>query len=327
MRSEGQQRHPGADAAADRRRDPSRIPRRRRGHHRDEHVHGEPFLAGRLRAEELGARNQPGRGADRAPGRGRVHRADRQGDVRGRRARPDESHGVAVAERQRSGLSQHRFRPACGDLPRRCTRADRRRRRSAADRDDLRHAERQGCDLRGATGRRRVGHRHADHHLRHDHRCFRPHAVGPDDRGVLEFDAPCAAARHRSELRARREAAASVHRRAVAHRRCLRQRLSERRPAECLRRVRRSGVRDGGADPRVRDQRLRQHRRRLLRHDARSHPPHRRSGRGLAAAQAAADRAAAAPVGPGAAEHRRQTACSSTSASGPTSRARRSFAG
>ncbi len=40
-----------------------------------------------------------------------------------------------------------------------------------------------------------------------------------------------------------------------------------------------AAVRDGGADPRVRDQRLRQHRRRLLRHDARSHPAHPRSGR------------------------------------------------
>ena len=59
----------------------------------------------------------------------------------------------------------------------------------------------------------------------------------------------------------------------------VRERLSECRPAERLRRVRRGAVRDGGADPRVRDQRLRQHRRRLLRHDARAHPPHSRSRR------------------------------------------------
>ena len=41
------------------------------------------------------------------------------------------------------------------------------------------------------------------------------------------------------ELRARRQAAASLHRGALAHRRHLRMRLSERRPAECLRRIRR----------------------------------------------------------------------------------------
>jgi 5-methyltetrahydrofolate--homocysteine methyltransferase len=51
--------------------------------------------------------------------------------------------------------------------------------------------------------------------LGHGHRRVRPHPVGPDGRGVLEFGAPCPAAHHRPELRAGRGADAPVHRRAV----------------------------------------------------------------------------------------------------------------
>ena len=69
------------------------------------------------------------------------------------------------------------------------------------------------------------------------------------------------------------------------HRRLLRQLLSERRPAERLRRLRRAGRRDRRLPARVRHQRLRQHRRRLLRHDAGSHRGDRRRRRRPAAAQ------------------------------------------
>ena len=69
------------------------------------------------------------------------------------------------------------------------------------------------------------------------------------------------------------------------HRRLLRQLLSERRPAERLRRVRRAADADRRLPARVRHQRLRQHRRRLLRHDAGSHRGDRgRRGRPAAAA-------------------------------------------
>ena len=66
--------------------------------------------------------------------------------------------------------------------------------------------------------------------------------------------------------------------------------LSERRPPQRLRRVRRAARRDRRPDPRFRRERVRQHRRRLLRHDARSHPRHR-EGRGRPAATAGASRA------------------------------------
>ena len=57
-------------------------------------------------------------------------------------------------------------------------------------RDCLRHAERQGCDLRGALRARGVRARRAGDRLGHDHRRLRAHPVGADHGGVLEFGAP-----------------------------------------------------------------------------------------------------------------------------------------
>ena len=83
-------------------------------------------------------------------------------------------------------------------------RADRRRRRPDPDRDDLRHAERQGGDLRLRGGLRREGRAAAGHDLGHDHRPLRPHAVGPDADRVLALGPPRAAVHRRAQLRARR---------------------------------------------------------------------------------------------------------------------------
>ena len=77
-----------------------------------------------------------------------------------------------------------------------------------------------------------------------DHRPQRPHAVGPDARRVLRLDRHAQAVQRRHQLRARRARHAPVPRRARAHRRVLRQLLSERRPAERVRRVRRAAGRD-----------------------------------------------------------------------------------
>ena len=224
--------------------------------------------------------------------------------IRGRRARPHEPHRLAVAERQRSRLPQRLVRRARRHLRRGDPRAGRGRRGRDPGRDDLRHAERQGGAVRRAPRARRAGARPAGDDLRHDHRRLGPHAVGPDRRGVLELGAPCAARGDRPQLRARREAAASLRRGTVAHRRCLRLRVPERRPAERVRRVRRDSLRDGRPGARIRGERVRQHRRRLLRHDARPHRAHRRVGRGPAAAPAAGDRAALPAERPRAAQHR-----------------------
>ena len=53
-------------------------------------------------------------------------------------------------------------------------------------RDDLRHPQREGRDLRRRDAVRGVRPPLAGHHLRHHHRRLRSHAVGPGDRGVLD---------------------------------------------------------------------------------------------------------------------------------------------
>ena len=86
-------------------------------------------------------------------------------------------------------------------------RPDRRRRRPAAARDDLRHAEREGrASSRSRRSSTRRGVAPAGDDLGHDHRPQRPHAVGPDDRRVLDVDRARAAVQRRHQLRARRRA-------------------------------------------------------------------------------------------------------------------------
>ena len=95
--------------------------------------------------------------------------------------------------------------------------------------------------------------------------------------------------------------------------------------AERVRRVRADAEPDGAHHRGVREQRLRQRRRWLLRNDARAHPrAARRGGRAPAPATAADPRdACASPVSSRAPSV--PTACSSTSASAPTSPARAKF--
>ena len=76
--------------------------------------------------------------------------------------------------------------------------------------------------------------------LGHDHRPQRPHAGRPDARRVLHRHRTRAAVVDRHQLRAWRGRHAAVPRRARAHRRLLGQRVSERRPAQRVRRVRRA---------------------------------------------------------------------------------------
>ena len=105
---------------------------------------------------------------------------------------------------------------------------------------------------------------------------------------------------HRLQLRARRRRSARAYRRYRPRRRYAGLRLSERRPAQRIRPVRREPGIHGAPDRRIRRRRPRQHRRRLLRHHA---GPYRRDcgrGRAAQAARRPRDRAAAAAVGPGA---------------------------
>ena len=247
--------------------------------------------------------------------------------LRRRRARPDDAHGLDLARRQRPGRAQRHLRPARRGLPRRRARPGRRRRRPADDRDDLRHPQRQGRDLRRRDALRGAGAPLAGHHLRHHHRRVRPHPVGPGHRGVLGLRAPRPAARRRPQLRARR------------HARCAPTSPSCRAsptpsspatptpgcPTPSASTTRRP-TRRPSVLARVRRGRLPQPRRRLLRHHAGPHRRDRGRRRRPGAARAGAARAGDAPLGPRAARPSPTRASSSTSASAPTSPARRASA-
>ncbi len=72
-----------------------------------------------------------------------------QAAVRDRRAGPHQPHRLDLARRQRPGRPQRHLRGAGRGLPGTGQRPGRRRRRRPDHRDDLRHAQRQGRDLRG----------------------------------------------------------------------------------------------------------------------------------------------------------------------------------
>ena len=118
--------------------------------------------------------------------------------------------------------------------------AARGRRRPAPDRDDLRHAEREGGDRRGARDVAPelplwISVTIVD--------LSRPHALRPDRRGVLDLGRARRAADRRRQLLARREGDAAVRRRALAGSPARTSSLpSERRAAERVRRLRRAAA-------------------------------------------------------------------------------------
>ncbi|CAA9364431.1 MAG: 5-methyltetrahydrofolate--homocysteine methyltransferase, partial [uncultured Nocardioidaceae bacterium] len=296
-RRAGQQRPAQHHPARDHRRHPPRVPRGRRRPDRDQHLQRHHHLAERLRHAGARLRAQRRLGPAGAP-RGRRHDRPHAGQaaLRRRRHRPDQPHRVHLARRERPRRPQRHLRRAGGGLPRAGQRPGRRRLGPAADRDDLRHAQRQGGDLRPGDAVRGARPPLAGHDLRHHHRRLGAHAVRAGHRGVLVLGAARAAAAGGPELRARRQGDAALHRRDLPPGGHLRLGLSQRRPAQRLRRVRRVARRDRRDRVGVRRRRLRQPRRRLLRHHAGAHRRHRARGRGHDAAHARRRAAGAAPV-------------------------------
>ena len=321
-----QQRSAQSQPAGRGARHPPRLFPRRRRHRLDQHLLLDPHRASRLRHGGDRLRTEPRRRAPRP--RRRAHRArrGRQATLRHRRHRPDQPHRLDLARRFQSELSRGHLRRTARRLHRTGARPARRRRRCAADRDHLRHAQRQGRDLRHRRRARCARHRSAGDDLRHHHRPLRPAAVGPDAGSVLECDRACGAAVGRLQLRARRQADARPYRRARPRRRHADLRLSQCRPAQRIRPLRRRPRRHGGADRRIRRRRPHQYRRRLLRHHARSHPRHRPRRRRQDAARGAGHRAAAAALRPRSLHADARRFRSSMSASAPTSPARRASA-
>ena len=138
--------------------------------------HGGDRLRTELRRREAGQRSGQA-------GRGRGWQAA----LRRRRDRSDQSHSVDFAGRPQSKLPFRHVRRTAHRLYRAGARPARRRRRCLADRDHLRHAQRQGGDLRHRRRARRSWHRRADNDLRHDHRPLRAYPVRADAGSVLEF--------------------------------------------------------------------------------------------------------------------------------------------
>ena len=231
-RRQGRPRPPQPDAAGGRDRDPPCVLRRRRGHRHDEHVHRDLDRPVRLRARGRGVRDEPRRRTPRARGGGRG------GRLRRRLGRPAERLALAVAEGRRRELSLRDVRAG----PRRLRRPDpgsgRGRRRPAADRDRLRHAEREGGDRRGG----RDGARSAALALVHRDRPERPQPLRADRRRVLALGRARAAADRRRQLLARGRPDAAVRARPRLDRAHVHGVPPERRPPERVRRPRRAAA-------------------------------------------------------------------------------------
>ena len=140
-----QQRRADPDASGRDQRDPPRISRRRRRHHRDQHLLEHGHRPVRLRARALRLRAESRRRAAGQGCRGRVDGEDAgAAALRRRLDGADEPDAVDLSRRQRSGVPRHDLRSGARGLRGTGARPDRRRRRPAAARDDLRHAQRQG---------------------------------------------------------------------------------------------------------------------------------------------------------------------------------------
>ena len=133
-----------------------------------------------------------------------LRRARRRAALRRRLAGAAQPDALALAEGGRPRLPGGHVRPGARELRRAGSRPRRRRRRPAPDRDDLRHAEREGGDRRRARRARRAGPRPAALDLGHDRRPLRPNALRPDARGLLGLGRARAAADRRRQLLARR---------------------------------------------------------------------------------------------------------------------------
>ena len=283
---------------------PRRVLRGRRRPRDDEHVHRDDDRSGGLRTRRGGRRgDEPRRCAARARGRGRVGSQDRQPALRRRLGRTAQRLAVPVSQGRRPLVPQRDVRRGRGGLCAPDRRAAGGRGGPAPDRDGVRHAERKGRD------RRRAGRSAGPPALAllHRRRQERAQPVRPDRRGVLDLARARRAARRRRQLLARSGRDASLRRGPGGARADLGRLLPERGTAERARSPRRAARGHEPLPQRVRPRRARQHRRRLLRDDARARPADRGRGRGRRAARgfarhvprrasAASSRSSCAPI-------------------------------
>ena len=266
-------------AAAGDRGHPFRLCDGRRGHSGDEHLLLDLDRPGRLRHAGGRLRTQPRWRAARAAG------GDEGGTADGKRRfvagalGPTNRTASLSPDVNNPGYRAVTFDDLRDRLWRADPRPDRRRRRPHPDRNDLRHAERQSGDLRLRGGLRRARRSTAADDFRHDHRPLRAHPFRPDADRLLAFGAPCPAAlRSASIARSARARCASIWRRSPTP--PTRSSAPIPTPAcpNAFGQYDESPEAMAAADRRIRARRPRQHRRRLLRLDARAHPRHRRGG-------------------------------------------------
>ena len=155
---QGQQRPPQPDPARRHRGHPPPVPRSRRRHRRDQHVQRAAHLAGGLRAR--GARRELNlAGAEcarRAADAFMAKNPQRVCFVAGALGPTTRSASMS-RDVNDPGRAQRHLRRARGGLLRAGARARRRRRRPAAGRDGLRHAQRQGRAVRASSACSRAG--------------------------------------------------------------------------------------------------------------------------------------------------------------------------
>ena len=281
--------------------DPRRVPRGRRRHHRDQHVQRDPRSRRPTTSCEpvVYELNLAG-GAPRARGRRRV---DRSGRPTGRASSPARSARPTARCRSRPTSTIPAFRAVTFDEVRdayaeQVRGAGRRRRRPPARRDrSSTRSTLKACLVAIEEVFDETRRAPAADDLGHHHRQERPHALGPDRRGLLDLD------------RARAAASASASTARSARARCGRtsrsSRRRRRRPTSAATRTPACPTPSAGTTRRRRrprgcsrefaDSGPGQHRRRLLRHDARPHPRHRRGGRRASPPRACRRRAARSP--------------------------------
>ena len=151
---------------------PRSLPGGRRRHHRDQHLQLDAHLARPTTAWRRSSASSTSPGAARAPG-GR--RAGPRRTPASRASSPARSARPTAPPRCRRTSNDPGFRNISFDELAEAYReaargSDRRRRRPASCRDDLRHAERQGGAVRDRRAVRAAGRRAAGDDLRHDHR-------------------------------------------------------------------------------------------------------------------------------------------------------------
>ena len=156
-RSQGQQRSARADAARRHRRHPRAVPRSRRRHHRDQHVHRDdrsrrPTTASQSLAYEINV--EGARVARRVADEWTARTPDRPRFVAGSIGPTNRTLSISP-DVNNAAFRASTFDEMRAAYARAGARPDRRRRRPPAARDHLRHAERQGGARRHRGGVRR----------------------------------------------------------------------------------------------------------------------------------------------------------------------------